>query len=387
MLSFSQQKKQRIVNKMKRKKLLSDILLAGILVSVIMTGCKSDVEGESQILANEISESEEGCKSDISTSEAVPESEVSTSEALQEQIAEVLQEQVNSQQFKFDWRDAVNYEEIIYEKTEHERLITHKEEYSENFPIELQNMLLQLKESNYTYEIPQEYCAEVKTITEENDKDGLFLQMQELICQDKNGEKNYQLYKIDLVDLTGDGEEECILYDFSHPCVFSKIDGQWQMLSLYQSFYYFEILEYEDKTYVLCDDRLEYYQINAEDEGEWNRIRIQIEVSDCRALEMYTQEAYAETDMLQDVDLMELRQCDECKVIMINGEIFYVEKGYFATGISINNNYDYAFSIYKLNEDGQPEIAKVFFVVSDLEYSLKETVRENAYNTELVMYH
>ncbi len=376
MLSFSQQKKQRIVNKMKRKNPLSAILLVGILVSVIMTGCKSEVEGESQILANEISGPEEGCESDISTSEA-----------LQEQIAEVLQEQVNSQHFIFDWRDAVNYEEIIYEKTEHERLITRKEEYSENFPIELQDMLLQLKESNYTYEIPQEYCAEVKTIMEENDKDGLFLQMQELIRQDKNGEKNYQLYKIDLVDLTGDGEEECILYDFSHPCVFSKIDGQWQMLSLYQSSCYFEILEYEDKAYVLCDDRLEYYQINAEGEGEWNRIRIQIEVSDCRAIEMYAQEAYAETDMLQDVDLMELRQCDECKVIMINGEIFYVEKGYFATGISINNNYDYACSIYKLNEDGQPEIAKVFYVVSDLEYSLEETVRENAYTTELIVYH
>lgn len=288
----------------------------------------------------------------------------------------------------FNYINATNYENIvaICKMPEYERIVTIAQ-YVEQFPVVLQDVLVQVNCVNKFYAIPVEYQVDISLFTRENDEGNIISLMSEYIHQDKFGSPNYIIDKIGYLDITGDGIAECIIYgtmsNAYNPSIFSNVDGEYKMLSLYNSNKQFEILQYDEQVYVLCDDRLEFYRNNEDEQNNWYRIEVVKEVSNYEVIEIYSQEKYSDIDMMEDVNISELQWSNKALELELNNEKYYaVNQSLDRIGVETDNEYDFSIVIYKQNSKGEIEVVKIYYIVSNLEISFKESTRENVYQME-----
>lgn len=293
----------------------------------------------------------------------------------------------------FNYINAINYENMVAtcKKPEYERIVTISQ-YGEQFPIALQDVLVQVNCSNIFYTIPTQYLVDISLFTRENNEDNIFSLMSEYIHQDKFGSPNYIIDQIGYFDITGDGVAECIIYgtmsNADNPTIFSNVGGEYKMLSLYNSNKKFEILQYDEQVYILCDNRLEFYCDNEDEQDNWYRIEVVKEVSNYQVIEIYSQEEYLDIDMMENVNIGELQWSYKALELELNNEKYYaVNQSLDRIGIETNDEYDFFIVIYKQNSKGEIEVVKIYYIVSNLEISFKESTRENVYQMdEMLIY-
>ena len=349
---------------MKRKKLLSAILLAGILIGVIMIGCKSDVEGESQILANEISESEEGCESDISGHVALVINDIDiTSNA---------------------YVDAVNYKAVLDEISipDIER-IENITAYNTDFPIELQDaVLISIKEGNYSRESLEQYKAEYQLFCDNtlisDDEFDTFPQINEILDVGIGNDELKSPSYIIPIDLNGDGEDEYLVetyYGEPYLAIIVKEEENYALAGIYYHTAVPLVVEVDKQKYVIIDNMI----VTMDDSNvtkEWETLTLHKTVCEYKPLEIYSLARYEDTDILDGVSINELLEGAGGKIVVGKQTYYYSSKSILTIDL-VHEGYDKTITIWEVNEDGQMEIVKVYLLVANLEVEMMQ--EEQAY--------
>lgn len=323
----------------------------------------------------------------------------SHSESIKEQESELITSDVSSggsqdtgvrenllEHFSFSVDEVTNYEESVgkYKTPDVKHTVKVQGDCS-MFPQEMQDILISVKHDEV---IPKEYILQTDILRGEELESFPQDVLTEML-EDENGYlSGYNTNAIQFVDMNNDGQDEYVIYgnNVGSPCVVSEIDGKYELLSLYHWNKKFIILELDNTVYALCDDRVEYYQ----DNKGWNRMEMDIKASGYRPIEIYSQDDYKGIDLLDDVSVDEFLKESLVSEQIINNEEFIigVDCIYISNRPTGYYEYDHTITIVKINQDGNPEVVKIYYLVADIQINFLELQRPHIYlmEEELVKY-
>ena len=293
--------------------------------------------------------------------------------------------------FSYTEEDIINYAESVAKYKPPD--VEHNVEVQGDcpmFPQEMQDILISV---NNNEAIPEEYILQTEILSGE----AIEAFPQDVLAEmldDENGYlSGYKPYAIQFVDMNNDGQDEYVIYGSSvgSPCVVSQIDGEYELLSQYNWNKEFKILTYDNIVYALCDDRVEYYQSNDNAEDCWNRMEMDIMASGYDLIEVYSQADYQGIALLDDnIDIKELMKESLVSEQIINNEEFLIGVDCIITSNKPTGyyEYDHTITIVKMNQDGQPEVVKIYYAVADIQINFVELQRPHIYlmDEEMVKY-
>ena len=317
----------------------------------------------------------------------------------------------NSKTYIIDKEKIINFEEAFLEldipnpPNDFSRDII-VEDYSKDFPQELQEILIQLNDGIKTGDEDcwQDYEADYETITSDTAGD---LPIEDIVAAT---EELYITYggTLKVVDIDSDGEDEYIIAGIdggtSHckeTYVIKNIDGHWTWIGggiapIRNALH--EILVYENRYYLLMGDRLAYWNDEAEMpdwEKElipghadcWNTLSVNREVTGYTPHELYSNSQDMVMDVLSQVDLTDLSQNAEKESYGLRGSwktehniynVRYVwsvndeaeEYEYVISEFSEfypfqDDNKDLVLTVTRKTEDGMQEIVKVYYLAAN----------------------
>ncbi len=288
--------------------------------------------------------------------------------------------------------------------------------YSDKFPIELQNILLHYNDDIIEGDGDwQKYEADCREVTREDIGDALYTELVETLAN-SYAPGNVQS-TLQVIDIDNDGDDEYVLYAtesyWNHAMFILKyIEGQWIVINGGgDERRPAKILNYEDNYYLLLDSRLACWNNEEEMPGLsywntedvvlgqddcWYELRINRRITNFTPYEIYGNEPNAPIDYLQEVDLNTLA-INHAEEKNFQGEIwtgegnnahgfcffkgwqlsFDEERYLYATG-SILCQYDALgendkmLVIMKQKEDGSWEIVKVYYMMANYEMQFEE---------------
>ena len=323
----------------------------------------------------------------------------SHSEYIEEQEGEVITSDVSSGEsqdiglrenllghFSFSVDEVINYEESVgkYKTPDVEHTVKVQGDCS-MFPQEMQDILISV---NNDEAIPKEYILQTDILRGEELESFPQDVLTEMLDDENGYLSGYNADAIQFVDMNNDGQDEYIVYgnNVGSPCVVSEIDGEYELLSLYNWNKNFKILKIDNTVYALCDDRVEYYQ----DKEGWNRMEMDIMASGYRPIEIYSQDAYKGIDLLDNISADEILKESLVSERIISNEEFLIgiDCIFISTRPTGYYEYDHTIMIVKINQEGNPEVVKIYYLVADIQINFVESQRPHIYlmEEELVKY-
>ncbi len=288
--------------------------------------------------------------------------------------------------------------------------------YSDKFPIELQNVLLHYNDDIIEGDGDwQRYEADCREVTREDIGDALYTELVEVLTN-SYAPGNVQS-TLRVIDIDNDGNDEYVLYAaesyWNHAMfILKNVEGQYVVINGGgDDRRPAKILNYEDNYYLLLDSRLACWNNEEEMPGllYWNTQDVVLGQDDCwyelrinrrtinyTPYEIYSNESNAPIDYLQEVDLNTLA-INDAEEKIFHGEIltgegnnahafrffsgwqlsYDKERYLYATG-SILRQYDALgendkmLAIMRQKEDGSWEIVKVYYLAANYDIQFEE---------------
>lgn len=363
---------------------------------VLQTGCMQSINIEDEM---DISK-EEGASAAIDTS---TEEETTAAD--------------NSNLHFIDEEKIINFDEVFHElaldnpPNNFSRNII-IEDYSNDFPQELQEILIQLNDDIEAGDQDWEDYETITTATVDN------LPYEDILAA--TGELDSG--SVIVVDIDSDGEDEYVITGkvgtghYRKTFVMKNIDGNWTWIGghIYPDpNALHKVLEYEGRYYLIMGDQLTCWNDDAEMpdwENElvpgqtdcWNTLSIEREVTSYTPHELYSNSQDMAMDVLSQVDLTDLSQNAERELYDLRGSwetehnIFQVR--YVWTVYDETEEYEYVISEFSefypfqdVNEDlvltvtrktadGMQEIVKVYYLAANYKMNFVESPQTNPEN-------
>lgn len=277
------------------------MLMLGVIILALMTGCSKD----------EIENMNQNTKNKEENSEQFIEDKLFTDIGIEEEMIINFDDVFGS----FEIPNDISRDVMV-------------KEYSDNFPMELQEMLVclydDIDEENDV--IWQKYEVDSEIITLETCGDIPF----EDIANAANVYSNIDKRTMQIVDIDGDGMDEYVINDSigrgDIGCIYlvKNVDGKWTLIGGGNARYSTDvctILEYENRYYLLVGGNLSYWSDEVEIPNEeywkhwdstpwqadcWNSLKLKKEIISYTPYEIYSYLQDDSVDYLADVDFISL---------------------------------------------------------------------------------
>ena len=275
-------------------------------------------------------------------------------------------------------------------------------EYLENFPVELQEILLHLcdgiKDGNDNDW--QKYEADCEIITLETCGDIPF----EDILSAAEIYSNIDKRSMQIVDIDRDGTDEYVIWDsigrgqLSCIYVVKYVDEKWRLIGGGNARYSTDIcrlLEYNDRYYLLVGEKLSYWCDEAEmpngkyweywdsapwQADVWDLLKIEKETTGYTPYELYSYSQDDSVDYLSDMNLISL--ADNCaeeenfeiQYWSINGKVFwlkyrwkqeYAGEKYFYVAATVDEESDDMLLTVLCEKENEKVIVKVYYLAAN----------------------
>lgn len=196
------------------------------------------------------------------------------------------------------------------------------------------------------------------------------------------------VYGIKKVDIDYDGEYEYLIEyaegtgEKEAISIFKNVDGKiLEIYYIFEEYGHYELLEQENKFYILAGDYIVYYNKTAED---WEKINVSITVLDYEAYEFFSDSQLEEKEIFNSLDLTDRTDwvkeaeysysliCGTPNILMKKiGEDNYI---YIYTDFrnhTRNDRSDRLLFVAKEVPGGQYEIIKAYYLAADLQLSIE----------------